>query len=75
MVSAPNGSRRFFLSCSSVCGHGHALHHVSRETIEPVAHMSPASIDRALAAARDGLPRHVIEEASCDQDVFRLDRH
>jgi hypothetical protein len=33
----------------------HALHHVSRETIERVAHMSPATIDRALAASRDGL--------------------
>jgi hypothetical protein len=35
----------------------HALHHVSRETIERVAHMSPATIDRALAASRDGMPQ------------------
>jgi hypothetical protein len=37
--------------------HWHALHHVSAETIERVAHMSPATIDRALAASRDGLPQ------------------
>ena len=35
----------------------HALHHVARETIERVVHMSPATIDRALAASRDGLPK------------------
>jgi hypothetical protein len=35
----------------------HALHQISRETIERVAHMSPATIDRALAASRDGLPK------------------
>ena len=35
----------------------HALHHVSRQTIERVAHMSPATIDRALAASRDGMPQ------------------
>jgi hypothetical protein len=35
----------------------HALHHVAAETIERVARMSPATIDRALAAARDGLPK------------------
>jgi hypothetical protein len=35
----------------------HALHHVSGETIQCVAHMSPATIDRALAASRDGLPQ------------------
>jgi hypothetical protein len=35
----------------------HALRHVSDETIERVAHMSRATIDRALAASRDGLPK------------------
>jgi hypothetical protein len=35
----------------------HALHHVSAETIERVARMSPSTIDRALAASRDGLPK------------------
>jgi hypothetical protein len=35
----------------------HALHDVSRETIARVAQMSPATIDRALAASRDGLPK------------------
>jgi hypothetical protein len=35
----------------------HALHHVSAETVERVAHMSPATIDRALASSRDGLPK------------------
>jgi hypothetical protein len=35
----------------------HALHDVSIETIERVAHMSPATIDRALATSRDGLPK------------------
>jgi hypothetical protein len=35
----------------------HALHHVSAETIQRVAHMSPATIDRALASSRDGLPK------------------
>jgi hypothetical protein len=35
----------------------HALRHVSDETIERVAHMRPATIDRALAASRDGLPK------------------
>jgi hypothetical protein len=37
--------------------HWHALRHVSDETIERVAGMSPATIDRALAASRDGLPK------------------
>jgi Integrase core domain len=37
--------------------HWHALRHVSDETIERVAHMSSATIDRALAASRDGLPK------------------
>jgi hypothetical protein len=31
--------------------------HVSAETIDRVARMSPATIDRALAASRDGLPK------------------
>ena len=35
----------------------HALHHVSAETIKRVAHMSPSTIDRALASSRDGLPK------------------
>jgi hypothetical protein len=35
----------------------HALHHVSAETIQRVARMSPSTIDRALAASRDGLPK------------------
>jgi Integrase core domain len=35
----------------------HALEHVSAETIERVAHLSPATIDRALASSRDGLPK------------------
>jgi integrase-like protein len=35
----------------------HALHHVSAATIQRVAQMSPATIDRALAASRDGLPK------------------
>jgi hypothetical protein len=35
----------------------HALRHISPETIERVARMSPATIDRALAASRDGLPK------------------
>jgi hypothetical protein len=34
--------------------HWHALRHVSAETIKRVAHMSPATIDRALAASRAG---------------------
>jgi hypothetical protein len=37
--------------------HWHALRHISAETIERVASMSPATIDRALAASRDGLPK------------------
>src|SRR5437868_7688078 len=40
--------------------HWHALRHVSAETIERVARMSPASIDRALASSRAGLPRRGI---------------
>jgi hypothetical protein len=40
--------------------HWHALRHVSAETIERVSHMSPATIDRALASSRAGLgPRGV----------------
>jgi hypothetical protein len=35
----------------------HALQHVSAETIQRVAHMSPSTVDRALAASRDGLPK------------------
>jgi hypothetical protein len=35
----------------------HALRHVSIETIDRLAHMSPSTIDRALAASRDGLPK------------------
>jgi len=35
----------------------HALHHVSAETIQRVAHMSPATVDRALASSRDGVPK------------------
>src|SRR5204862_1737217 len=35
----------------------HALRHVSAEAIERVARMSAATIDRALAASRDGLPK------------------
>jgi hypothetical protein len=35
----------------------HALHHVSAETIKRVVHMSPSTIDRALASSRDGLPK------------------
>lgn len=35
----------------------HALRHVLDEAIERVAHMSPATIDRALAPSRDGLPK------------------
>ena len=34
-----------------------ALRHVSAETIACVARMSPSTIDRALAASRDGLPK------------------
>jgi hypothetical protein len=37
--------------------HWHALRHVSAKTIERVAHMSPATIDRALSASRAGLPK------------------
>src|SRR5579859_1795399 len=37
--------------------HWHALRHVSAQTIERVAHMSPATIDRALASSRAGLPK------------------
>jgi hypothetical protein len=37
--------------------HWHALRHVSVETIERVSHMSPATIDRALASSRAGLPK------------------
>jgi hypothetical protein len=37
--------------------HWHALRHISAETIERVAHLSPATIDRALAASRAGLPK------------------
>jgi hypothetical protein len=40
--------------------HWHALRHVSAETIERVARMSPATIDRALAASRAGLPKRGI---------------
>jgi hypothetical protein len=40
--------------------HWHALRHVSAETIERVAHMSPSTIDRALAASRAGLPKRGI---------------
>jgi hypothetical protein len=40
--------------------HWHALRHVSAETIERVAHMSPSTIDRALASARAGLPKRGI---------------
>jgi hypothetical protein len=35
----------------------HALRHISAETIQRVAYMSPSTIDRALAASRDGLPK------------------
>ena len=38
----------------------HALRHVCAETIERVAHMSPSTIDRALAASRAGLPKRGI---------------
>ncbi len=34
-----------------------ALRHISAETIERVVHMSPVTIDRALASSRDGLPK------------------
>jgi hypothetical protein len=40
--------------------HWHALRHVSAETIERVAHMSPSTIDRALASSRAGLPKRGI---------------
>jgi hypothetical protein len=40
--------------------HWHALRHVSAETIERVARMSPATIDRALASSRAGLPKRGI---------------
>ena len=40
--------------------HWHALRHVSAETIERVAHMSPSTIDRALASSRPGLPKRGI---------------
>ena len=38
-------------------GHWHALRHVSPETIARVASMSAATVDRALPASRDGLPK------------------
>jgi len=37
--------------------HWHALRHVSAATIARVAQMSPATIDRALASSRAGLPK------------------
>ena len=37
--------------------HWHALRHVSDATIERVARMSPATIDRALKSSRPGLPK------------------
>jgi Integrase core domain len=40
--------------------HWHALRHVSAETIERVANMSPSTIDRALASSRPGLPKRGI---------------
>ncbi len=40
--------------------HWHALRHVSAETIERVARMSPSTIDRALASSRAGLPKRGI---------------
>jgi len=40
--------------------HWHALRHVSAEAIERVAHMSPSTIDRALASSRAGLPKRGI---------------
>ena len=41
-----------------------ALHHISREMIERVAHMSPATIDRALTASRDGVPQRGLSRLS-----------
>src|SRR5215468_6321712 len=38
----------------------HALRHVSAETIERVAPMSPSTIDRAPASSRPGLPKRGI---------------
>jgi hypothetical protein len=35
----------------------HALHHVSRETIERVAHRSRSPSIARLAASRDGMPQ------------------
>src|SRR6476660_1097141 len=40
--------------------HWHALRHVSTETIERVARMSPSTSDRALASSRAGLPKRGI---------------
>src|SRR5258708_19089614 len=40
--------------------HWHALRHVSAETLERVARMSPSTIDRALASSRAGLPKRGI---------------
>ena len=40
--------------------HWHSLRHVSAETIERVARMSPSTIDRALVSSRAGLPKRGI---------------
>ena len=62
--------------------HWHALRHVSMATIERVAHMSPPTIDRALAASRPGLPKrgirhdsawHAAQASGSHQDLRRLD--
>jgi hypothetical protein len=37
--------------------HWHALRHVAAQTSERVAHMSPSTIDRALASSGAGLPK------------------
>jgi hypothetical protein len=44
--------------------HRHTLRHVSAETIERVSQMSPATIDRALASSRPGLPKRGISMTS-----------